>query len=71
MTPTVNVLYISGVVEALARFAPLLTEHTGWSYRLIANGCTPDELALLERIAAGSDRLSVYDLGNETVLPHS
>jgi ubiquinone/menaquinone biosynthesis C-methylase UbiE len=69
--PTVNVLYIHGVVEALARFAPLLAEHTGWSYRLVANGCTPAEVALLHRVAAASDRLCVYELGNDTVLPHS
>ncbi|GIF01551.1 hypothetical protein [Paractinoplanes rishiriensis] len=70
MIPTVNVLYIRGVVTALARFAPLLVEHTGWRYRLVANGCTPDEVALLQHIAATSDRLTVHDLHAPEVLPH-
>ncbi|RSM53954.1 hypothetical protein DMB66_37900 [Actinoplanes sp. ATCC 53533] len=69
-TPTVNVIYTRGTVAALARFAPLFTDHTGWRYRLVANGCTPDEVALLHRIAAVSDRLSVHNLESDEVVPH-
>ncbi|KUL29479.1 hypothetical protein [Actinoplanes awajinensis] len=40
MTPVLNIIYTRGTVRALARFAPLFTDHTGWRYRLVANGCT-------------------------------
>ncbi|SDT74449.1 hypothetical protein [Actinoplanes derwentensis] len=70
MTPILNIIYTRGTVAALARFAPLFTGHTGWRYRLVANGCTPDEVALLHRIAAVSDRLSVHDLESGEVVPH-
>ncbi|RSM53955.1 hypothetical protein DMB66_37905 [Actinoplanes sp. ATCC 53533] len=70
MTPVLNIIYTRGTVAALARFAPLFTDHTGWRYRLVANGCTPDEVALLHRIAAVSDRLSVHNLESDEVVPH-
>jgi hypothetical protein len=70
VTPTINVIYVRGAVTTLARFAPLLTQHTPWSYRLVANGCTDDEVALLRRIAANGGRLSVHDLQTPQVLPH-
>lgn len=70
MNVTVNVIYTRGTVAALGRFAPLLTEHTPWSYRLIANGCPPAEVTLLHRIAADHDGLEVHDLHTGEVLPH-
>jgi hypothetical protein len=68
--PTVNILYIRGTVAALGRFAPLLTRHTPWSYRLVANGCPPEEVALLHHIAGTHERLQVHDLRVPEVLPH-
>lgn len=68
--PVVNVIYIRGAVTALARFAPLLTRHTPWRYRLVANGCTRSETALLHRIAGPDSRLEVHDLHASEVLPH-
>ncbi|MEH1124825.1 hypothetical protein [Micromonospora sp. CPCC 206061] len=69
MTPTVNVIYIRGTVAALGRFAPLLTTHTPWTYRLVANGCPPDEVALLHHIAAQHEHLTVHDLSTGEVIP--
>ncbi|SDT74446.1 hypothetical protein [Actinoplanes derwentensis] len=69
-TPTVNIIYTRGTVNALGRFAPMFTEHTYWRYRLVVNGCSTAEAALLQRIADTSDRLSVHDLQSVDVIPH-
>jgi hypothetical protein len=64
------VIYTAGTVDALRHFVPPLLSHTPWTFRLVANGCTGVELETLADVAGTSPRLSVQDLGTDTILPH-
>ncbi|MBN1173782.1 MAG: hypothetical protein JXA67_16540 [Micromonosporaceae bacterium] len=68
MDITMNVIYTPGTL-ALARFVPLLVEHTPWRFRLVANHCTLDEQRILAQAADSSDRLSTLVLDTTEVLP--
>lgn len=71
MTITFNVLYVPGTVALLKAFpGSLLRWSSSYRFRLIANGCPPEERRLLEQLAASDPRLEYLHLASSEVVPH-
>jgi hypothetical protein len=68
--PTFNVLYLPGTVRPLVDFARSLADHSGFRFRLVANGCSVEEEAFLAERAAADPRLEFASLRTKTILPH-
>ena len=68
---TLHILYTPRTVELLTPFVPTLLHHSPFRYRLVANGCSDDEVARLEAVAASSDRVEVVRLPGDAVCPHA
>ncbi len=67
---TFHIIYTPGSVEQLLPLVNTLLRHSKCHYRLVANGCSPDEIAHMERYAAQSDRLSVVRLPAKQQVNH-
>jgi hypothetical protein len=59
---TFNVVFTPGTAARLIPFALSLLEGTGVGVRLVANGCGPEDLALLRRAARADERVSFHSL---------
>ena len=69
-TLTFHIIYTPGSVQPLLPLVSTLLRHSNCNYRLVANGCSPDEIAHMERYAAQSDRLSVVRLPAKQQVNH-
>lgn len=67
---TFHIIYTSGSVHGLLPLVNTLLRHSNCHYRLVANGCSPDELAYMERYAEQSIRLSVTRLPAKQQMNH-
>lgn len=66
----INLIYVKGSVEKLL---PLIGTHlanSSCSYRLISNGCTPEEEEILQNLAAQKEQLLYYSIDSVQILPH-
>ena len=68
--PTLNVIYTRGTVRCLSLLVWSLLEHSDYRFRLVANGCLPDEASVLQRLAEQSPRCSFLPLPTKTIMPH-
>ena len=69
-TLTFHIIYTPGSVQQLLPLVSTLLRHSKCHYRLVANGCSPDEIAHMERYAEQSDRLSVVRLPAKQQVNH-
>ena len=67
---TLNVIYTRGTVRSLSLFIWSMLDHADCRFRLVANGCTSEEMAFLRRLAAHSPRLSFLALPTKLVMLH-
>lgn len=67
---TINIIYVKGTVRSLIPFLTSLLKHSDCSYRLISNGCDPDEEQLLQDFADSELRAVFYGLKTKGILPH-
>jgi hypothetical protein len=68
--PTFNVIYVPGTVRALFDFVRSLAAHSAYRFRLVSNGCSAEEEALLATQATQHPQLAFASLESETILPH-
>jgi hypothetical protein len=68
--PTLNVIYTRGTVRSLSLLVWSLLEHSDFRFRLVANGCPPDEASVLQRLAEQSPRCSFLPLPATSMMPH-
>ncbi len=71
MNFTFNIIYTPGTVRYLAFFVRSLLKWSDCSYRLVANGCLPEEERLLETLCSESPRLQFFRLSPREVLKHA
>ena len=69
-TLTFHIIYTPGSVQHLLPLVSTLLRHSTCHYRLVGNGCSPDEIAHMERYAEQSDRLSVTRLPGKQQMNH-
>ena len=69
-TLTFHIIYTPGSVQQLLPLVSTLLRHSKCHYRLVANGCSPDEIAHMERYAEQSGRLSVVRLPAKQQVNH-
>ncbi len=69
-TLTFHIIYTPGSVHGLLPLVSTLLRHSTCHYRLVANGCSPDEIAHMERYAEQSGRLSVTRLPGKQQVNH-
>lgn len=69
-TLTFHIIYTPGSVQHLLPLVSTLLRHSKCHYRLVANGCSPDEIAHMERYAEQSGRLSVVRLPAKQQVNH-
>ena len=67
---TVNVVFTPGTVRSLLPFALSLLQGSGVHVRLVANGCRPDEVALMREVAATDGRISLHPLPSNDPVDH-
>jgi hypothetical protein len=65
-----NIIYTPGTVRCLSPFIQSLLDWSDCSYRLIANGCTDDEIALLGAICELDRRLELLVMPEKRMIPH-
>lgn len=68
--PTLNVIYTRGTVRCLSLLVWSLLEHSEYRFRLVANGCSPDEARVLQRLAEHAPRCSFLPLPTKGIMPH-
>ena len=68
---TFHIVYTRGTVGLLTPFVASLLEHSPFRYRLVSNGCGPEERAALAELAATSPRLEALALPGDEVHLHS
>jgi hypothetical protein len=69
-TLTFHIIYTPGSVHGLLPLVSTLLRHSTCHYRLVANGCSPDEIAYMEQYAEQSGRLSVTRLPGKQQMNH-
>ena len=67
---TLNVIYTPGTVGHLSLLIWSMLDHSNCRFRLVANGCSPDEMALLRRLCEQSPRLAFLALPTRSMMPH-
>ena len=65
-----NIVYVPGTVRLLVPFVFGLLEWSGCSFRLVANGCSPEEVGLLQRLCSRNLRLDFLALPFEKTVEH-
>lgn len=67
-----NIFYTPGTVRDFRLFALSLIKHTrNCTFRLVANGCTPGEVALLRILCDKYDRLELYEFPSHQMESHA
>jgi hypothetical protein len=65
-----NIIYVPGTVKLLTLFVFSLLEWSDCSFRLVSNGCLPEEIDLLRRLCSTTRRLEYLALPFEKVVEH-
>ena len=65
-----NIIYTTGTVTYLRLFAFSLLKWSDCSFRLVANGCSPEEKRLLKEFCRGNPRLEFLAIPNKTMMRH-
>ncbi|MGI9292699.1 MAG: hypothetical protein ACR2PS_01845 [Pseudomonadales bacterium] len=65
-----NIIYTPDTVRYLTPFVPTLLKWSDCRFRLVANGCSDDESALLESICALDNRLELLVMPEKRMVPH-
>lgn len=66
----INIIYVKGTVELLKGFFFTLLKHSDCRFRLVSNGCLPEEELTLAALAESSPRITFYSFANQKVLEH-
>jgi hypothetical protein len=67
-----NVIFTPGTVRDFRLFTLSLLQSTrDTAFRLVANGCSPGEIALLRALCANYDRLSLLEFPSQRVAAHA
>jgi len=66
-----NIVYTVGTVRYLRLLVFSLLKWSEASFRLVANGCSPQEAHMLEELCRSSSQLEFLALPSTTLLPHS
>ena len=66
-----NIVYTVGTVRYLRLLVFSLLKWSEASFRLVANGCSPEEAHMLEELCRSSSQLEFLALPSTTLLPHS
>jgi hypothetical protein len=69
-TLTFNVVYTTGTVKYLELFVYTWLKWSNYSFRLIANGCSGEEVKLLNRLCEYDSRLSIEVIPTESMITH-
>ena len=64
-----NVIYTPGTVRYLTPFIASLLRWSDCRYRLVANGCSDDEVKLLSAVADLDDRLELLVMPEKRMVP--
>lgn len=65
-----NIIYIAGTVNYLSLFVFSLLKWSNCSFRLISNGCQPEERKLLKCLCMTNSRLEYLEIPSETGIKH-
>jgi hypothetical protein len=65
-----NIIYTPYTARSLSMFIPSLLEFMDCRFRIIANGCLPDEVQILRNICAQHERLEFLMLSEDGMMPH-
>jgi hypothetical protein len=65
-----NIIYTPGTVQYLAFFVSSLLKWSDASFRLVSNGCEPEEQRYLKRLCAEDARLEYWAIPTKHMLPH-
>jgi hypothetical protein len=65
-----NIIYTPGTVRYLSPFISTLLKWSDCRYRLVANGCSDNECAVLQAIADLDDRLELLVMPEKRMVPH-
>jgi len=66
-----NIIYIPGTVRYLSFFVLSLLKWSDCSYRLVSNGCLPEEITQLKKLCSKSSRLEFFMLSDRETLRHA
>ncbi len=70
MTPTFHIVFTPGTVPYLAFFVSSLLDHSECHFRLVSNGCLAPERLMLQKLCAGSDRLTFLTVPTKGMADH-
>ena len=70
MTLKFNIVYIPGAARYQSLFTLSLLKWSDCSFRLVANGCSPEEVHWLQRLCSRSSRLEFLALPFEGIVEH-
>jgi hypothetical protein len=65
-----NIIYTPGTARYLSPFVLTLLRWSDCRYRLVANGCSDDEVELLRAVTALDERLELLIMPEKRMLPH-
>ncbi len=65
-----NIIYTPHTVQYLSLFVPSLLEWMDCRFRIVANGCSPEEVELLKNLCATSDRLEFLMMSVDSMIQH-
>jgi hypothetical protein len=70
MDLTFNIVYTTGTVKYLQLIVFSLLKRSGYSFRLVANACSPEEVRLLQKLSCSSPRLDFLVAPSKTIMRH-
>lgn len=65
-----NVIYVKGTVELLLPLLITMLKRTTCDFRLVSNGCTEQEEAILKRFVETDKRFTFYSFKSDSILRH-
>jgi hypothetical protein len=65
-----NIIYTPDTARYLSMFVPSLLEWMDCRFRIISNGCPPDEVQILRDLCGTSDRLEFLMMSEEGMIQH-
>jgi hypothetical protein len=65
-----NIIYTPGTARHLCMFVPSLLEWMDSSFRLVSNGCSPEEIKAMRELCASDDRLEFVVMSEEGMIHH-
>jgi len=65
-----NIIYTPGTVRYLTPFIKTLLQWSDCRYRMVANGCTQEEIVLLREVEKLDDRLELLVMPEQRMVPH-